>query len=289
MYLFLALVLLVVPMQALAAELGTGAAVSPTYTEHSVKAGQRISGKLTVKNDGTELSEYTTSAGGATIKNEEYERNYANTPNPEQLESWVQFEKTTFTLKPQERTNIGYTITVPQNAAPGTHYAALFVSTKGKPNSIGIASIKRVGSHLYVTVDGVLERVGKLDSFNAKMWQNGAPVEASVRMVNTGNVHYFADVKYVITDFFGNEKYRFNNNLVVLPNAPRRIALTWDKAPAFGFFKLGGTVHYFDKTEKLPTRHVLVLSSTAFLLMLLAVGALGAYAYFSRPKNVRRR
>lgn len=277
------------PVLAAEGDIGNGALVSPTQTEFSAKAGDQVSGKLLVNNEGTIVSDYRMSAESASIKNEDYERDFEKTTNPEKISTWVSFDKPTFRLEPGEKTNVYYTISIPKNAAPGTHFGTLFVSTTSSPNRAGISSQKKVGSHVFVAVQGQVERGGRIESFTAKLWQTGAPLESYLRITNTGNVHFFADTNFVVTDIFGNAKYKFSNNLVVLPETTRRIPLQWEKAPSFGLFKLSGTVKFLDKEQPIPPRYVLVLSPLAFLLTLLAVVTLVTVAILTRPKNVKRK
>lgn len=245
--------------------------LSPAVTRPELTAGEQVRGKLTVINDGSVEYDFVLYARPFSVKGEQYDPNYTEVNERTEAYQWVQFDKTRFTLAPGDRIEAGYTVTVPPRAAPGGHYAVLFAETQPPADGSNIARKKRVGSLLYMTVEGDIERAGKVASWNAAMWQTADDLTSTLRIENSGNVHFQADVKANYTNLFGKKRFELNQELLVLPGTTRRVPINWENPPAFGIFKAGGTVSFLDKTETLPTKWVVYISKPVLIGVAVAV------------------
>lgn len=91
-----------------------------------------------------------------------------NQTNPEySLSNWIKIEDENVTLAPKESREIYFNVSVPKNAEPGWHYAAVFFSP-GTPAWAQVAVVQRLWVLVLVNVPGEVKIEGNLKSF--KIW-----------------------------------------------------------------------------------------------------------------------
>lgn len=260
--------------------------LSPAVTKPTLDSGQVISKELTVFNDGNEGYTFLVSAGPFSVKDEKYDPDYTTVNASNEAYRWVQFSKTSYFLKPWQSVKVPYTVTVPSNAAPGGHYAVLFAETQPpKPNDGSVARKKRVGSLVYMTVNGDIQLKGKVESWSAQLWQKDSPLTSDVRISNSGNTHFQTDINVVYKDLFNRDKFTLNQPTLILPGTTRRIPINWQNPPAFGIFKVSGQVKMLDKTEQLPQKYVVY---TPYWLIYAALGLVAVALVLIVTKKVRK-
>lgn len=250
--------------------------MSPAVTRPKLDAAQTISKDLTIFNDGNQAYTFLVSAAPFSVKDEQYNPDYVTVNKNTKAYQWVQFSKTSFELKPGKSVKVPYTITVPADAAPGGHYAVLFAETQppvGSGNSV--TRKKRVGSLLYMTVNGDIKMSGKVDSWTTKFWQNKAPITSDLRIENTGNTHFQTDLSVSYSDIFGNKKFTLNQQALILPGTIRKLPIDWQNPPTFGIFKTSGEVKILGHTEQLPQKYIVYVPNwilyVALALIVIAI------------------
>ena len=77
-----------------------------------------------------------------------------------------------------------------------------------------------------------------------------------------------------VKDVLGRTKFTSTTQKEILPQTIRNIKVNWPQTPAIGLVKVGGSVQYLGHTHYLPSRWVLVMSSTARLIVALLVALL---------------
>ena len=106
--------------------------------------------------------------------------------------SWIKFENQTFTARPQEWTNIPFTINVPQDAAYGYYYTINFTQVdpnKSEATGASLTGAVAVPILLNVRKDGA-KAEAKLVKFAPDSFINETlPVDFTVVIENTGNIH----------------------------------------------------------------------------------------------------
>lgn len=252
---------LIIPIHAAMADDQDGERItlSPAVSRPALEAGQTISGKLTVINDGTSDYTFRLYARPFSVTGEQYDPNYTEVNERTQAYQWVQFDRTEAQLAAEERIEVAYTVSVPENAAPGGHYAVLFAETQPpQGENENVVRKKRVGSLLYMTVAGEFISSGSLLDLETDLLQTKRPVTAGIRIQNDGNVHFPAMVNAHYSTIFGNKRFELNQESLILPGTTRRIPIVWENTPYFGIFKTGGSVDFLDRTEELPTRWVIL-------------------------------
>jgi hypothetical protein len=245
--------------------------LSPALSKPALDAGQTYKNIMTVINNGTTDYSFVVYARPYSVTGEQYDPNYTEVNPQTEAYRWVQFEKTDYELRPGERVQVPYTVNVPEDAAAGGHYAVLFAETQPpKDSGSSVIRKKRVGLLLYMTVSGATKQAGSLKSWEVPTWQTHRPVTSTVRIQNTGNVHFPAMLHVQYDPLLG-KGFQANKELLILPGTTRRIPIEWSTAPAFGIFKASGTVDYLSKTDVLPTKYIILLPTALLLVPLVVV------------------
>ncbi len=262
--------------------------LSPAIARPELAAGQKAKGKLTIINDGTVPYTFLLYARPFSVSNEAYEPNYTEVNERTEAYQWVEFARTKISLKAGQRVEVSYTVTVPDDAAPGGHYSVLFAETQPPEEDSSVARKKRVGSLLYMTIAGDIIEKGSLASWDVETLQTKQPVSSSIRVENTGNVHFQSDISVTYTSIFGKKQYENNQQVLVLPGTTRRVVFDWDSAPYFGIYKASGTVSLLDGTEELEQQWI-ILFPTSLMRILAGLAAAGFLWFVVKPQAQKRR
>ncbi|MEU7870094.1 DUF916 domain-containing protein [Dactylosporangium sp. NPDC049140] len=114
---------------------------------------------------------------------------------PRDIGSWVTMQKTSVTLKPNERAIEPFTLTVPATATPGDHTGGILGSIGVEESSANgpVKVDRRLGVPMYLRVAGPLNPGIAVDSVSASYHGTANPVgggstDVTVTVHNTGNV-----------------------------------------------------------------------------------------------------
>ena len=162
---------------------------------------------------------------------------------------WIKPEVTDINLNHGDRLSLSVTITVPQNASAGSHYAAVFVSVNsqnpnGDKNNVQLVS--RAGLLILINVAGQNMEAGQLTEFKTdKVFYKNGPVEFSTVFQNNGNVYEKATAEISITNILGAEVGHVTvPDWVVISNSSRRQTAQWPNKWLFGRYTAHITVFY---------------------------------------------
>lgn len=261
--------------------------LSPSSTTLKLDAGEIGSGTMKIKNDGDVAYGFSVYARPYGVTNELYEPDFTNQQSNAGVYKWIQFDQTKYQIQPGETIEVQYTLRVPVDAAPGGHYGVLFAETDERGlEGTGVARKKRVGNLLYVTVNGSYKTSGTFKEFILPFWQTSAPVVSSVRVENTGNVDFRAKVSTTAKDLFGQTKYSYTGDPIVLPDTTRLMEMKWEAAPNFGFFKVSQVVEFLGQKHQ-NSGYVLIAPRWAPVVLIVILSAGAAYAVLRRRTNRR--
>lgn len=256
--------------------------LSPSSTTLELAAGETKQGTMKVINDGDVTYGFSVYARPYSVFNEQYQPDFTKQYSNTDVYKWVQFDQTSYQIEPGQSIVVAYTIRVPTNATPGGHYGVLFAETDERGlEGTGVARKKRVGNLLYVTVTGEYKTSGELKEFILPFWQTIAPMTSSARVENTGNADFKAQVTTTAKDVFGQTKFRYTGDPIVLPQTTRLIEMKWDAAPNFGFFKVEQTVSFLDQKHQ-NSSFVLIAPKWAPVVVLILIAAGASYALLQR-------
>ena len=240
----LCLILLVLPCAALAQEKSQGLTVSPTTEELSLQPGSRVEATVKVSNPTNRVIEVYPLAMNFTARGETGEPAFYPAQDTEKkfsLADWVQYDQTKIALTPEQVTEWKYKIAVPVDAEPGGHYGVVFFATKPPAefltpkqkvdiSKIGIASM--VGTLVLVVVPGAVVESGSIAEFTAPSLMLKPPVNFTVRLENTGNVHFKPKGIITAKNTWGSGQSSVSLNPTggnILPASTRRFEVKWGR------------------------------------------------------------
>lgn len=258
-----------------------GLLISPATQSISLKNGEVYAGKMTVRNGSDNDMPVKMSTGSYTIKDNNYDSPLYDSPSKYSLMGgWIKLDKTSFTLKPKESTEVNYIIITPNDPPSGTQYATIFASTEpAKQTTSGISAVSRVGMVINAKMaDGkTIEKASVVDEKIAG-YQPTSPLKASFRIKNDGNVG--TDVKYQMTvksAINGKEVYKAAaKSASVYPESARSYTQEWDGV-GIGFYNVEQKVTVNGK-DHVTTKLVTAVPIWIILLIVVAIAALIAYA-----------
>ncbi len=182
---------------------------------------------------------------------------------PYSIRDYISFPENSITLDLGERARIPVTIKIPQDAEPGGLYGSVLVSTdrtsESGPNGSRTPIMARIGSLFFVTIDGAVERSGKLTGIAAidgKSWYEKGPINLGISYENTGSVHLNPYGELSIRNMFGEEVgFVELEPWFVLPKSLRTREVAWDREFLFGRYVITARVNrgYDDVVDEMST------------------------------------
>jgi hypothetical protein len=258
--------------------------ISPGSKRYELKQGELRTDSLRVVNDGAGAFEFAVYTRPYSVNDEAYVPDFTAEPKNADAYKWIKFDKTSFELEPGESTDVEYTIRVPANATPGGHYGVLFAETQPTEDGSAVVRKKRVGSIMYITVDGNVTTGGQSLGTTVPFLQFTPPLQASERVRNTGNTDFTVTSDIEVADVFGAVKHKATRESVVLPNSTRKIESNWTSPAWMGLYKVTMTTKFLDKTET-KSNHVLLVPVWVYATLGLLIGARVLYAVAHRKKK----
>lgn len=167
------------------------------------------------------------------------EKNSFSLPPTASLASWIKISNEPIVVPTEKSMDIPFSVSVPSDAQPGGHYAAILIGTAplaGAPSGSVIKISSAVSSLFFARVKGdILEEGNIREFFTKKIFYQQPDVEFVLRFENSGNVHLLPQGEIVIYDMWGKEKGRIpiNQNSDsfgnVLPRSVRKFNFLWQR------------------------------------------------------------
>lgn len=251
-----------------------GIGISPTKLVIDGDPGEKLTGQFTVLNSGDEVIKYRVYVNDLNVKNEDYEKIFEPLPGITSPVTWFSVPEGERTLAAGAQEKLDYSITVPFNAAPRGYSAVIFAETaEPEIDTTGIARLKRVGSLVYLTVNGDTTQKGELLSFDTAMWQKHLPIVPSIRIQNAGTTHFEVDGEVRLKNVFGKEVDKASVTGTLLPQTIRNFKPELSPERSVGLYKVEGEVKFLDQTESLKSGWILV-APPLWIALVLAVIAI---------------
>lgn len=218
------------------------------------------------------------------------------------LAEWITIEDSERLIPAEQTVSIPFSINVPEDAAPGGHFAAILIGTRSFDGVAGAAQVETsqvVTALVFLRVAGDIKESGQIRDFTtSRHISEGPTMDFSIRFENTGNVHLQPQGDITITNMWGkergvlpiNQNSQFGN---VLPESIRKYTFTWSGDWSFadiGRYKAVATLAYGDQTRKFAdsTTTFWVLPWRALLLALAIVGGLGWFIVWGIKLYIKR-
>lgn len=205
--------------------------ISPPRVELRGNPGEVVKQEVVLTNDTKNTQIFYTSFANFEAQGETGAPAFVE--SRDDLDTWIQTESTV-ALKAGESRIVPISITIPNNAEPGGHFAAIFwgttpPSTQGATLSIGA----KVGMLILLSVNGEVREAGGLVSFSTvgkKFWYKTLPVSFEYRFRNDGGdrVKPTGTIRIRNTVFLPTKKLNANeSNGNVLPGSTRKFTTDW--------------------------------------------------------------
>ena len=181
------------------------------------------------------------------------------------LAAWMEVPSEAITIPSGETVSVPVTISVPDDAPPGGHYAAVLIGTQ-PPEQRGDTAVRTaqvISSLFLVRIAGDIEEAGTIRSFAGTTNITQTPsMDFSLRFENQGNVHLRPQGEIQITNMWGkergvipiNHKTHFGN---VLPESIREFTFSWEGESVwldFGRYTAQATLGYGVNSRQFVTR-----------------------------------
>ena len=221
----------------LAQEQGAGLTMSPADIDpgESLEPGSSSEYTVTVKNLNPTEQTFFLSVKNISDVSSEGTPIFAE-PNAEktgmELADWLALQTTQITLPPGVSERVTFTINIPQDATPGSHFGSLFFSVDPPEiENSGAAVGYRVGNIIHIRVAGEVDESANIRQFSTDRYFNGSKnVSFSTRIENTGNVLVRPTGPVEIKNMLGQkvDTFVFNETKnAVFPKKIREYTFTW--------------------------------------------------------------
>lgn len=278
-------------------------AISPFLIDAVVKPGESQTQSITVSNVtnaplpiALSINDFVPSGEHGSVRF--LESNEQSNPTFS-LASWITITtQPEFTIPPKGETKVEFTITVPAEAEPGTHYGGLLFSARGTEAPItGTTIIRKLGA-LVLVATGKTKLSGKIEQFNtSKSFYTSPNLAFASVFNNTGNVHLAPKGQIAIRNVFGRvigESYPNKDGQFVLPHTARGFASTFSRSWLFGRYSAELTYSFGNpRLEAKAVAHFWVfplvpLATGLAILLLLFVIILGYNRWIRQRANKHR-
>jgi hypothetical protein len=261
--------------------------MTPTSVSPITNPGSIYHGSFQVIDKGKTGYKFLVYATPYRVSGEDYTPDFTILPTAPNISSWLNFSAPGGYINPGQTITINYIVSVPENTQPGGYYAAAFAETQYPQVANSVTLNERVGELFYIQVAGSVVKNGELLTWQSNFFQK-PPLTSTIRLQNDGSINYPVTIQYSVRDILGHTKYSLYTVKELLPQTIRRVTVSWNKTPSIGLFKVTGSVSFLKQHKTLPTKWVLVMSSTVRLIMI-SVLVLVALLIVILPKYLSRR
>lgn len=222
-----------------------GLQISPLTFKFDIKTAEvKDDNKVFIKNNNPEAINYTLEVENFSKVSDEGAPSFSGLETQEgvtTLADWITFSsQKEGILQPGEEKEVDFSVSVPNGAEPGGHYAAIFVKeVKKTPEGkveIGISS--RVGTLLLVSVPGETKKDARLFDFSFPKFVWKGPINFSMKVENTGSIHYDSKGAISIKPLLGTTATVDMGTHTIIPKNVRNFEGTWNKKFPFGRYTL---------------------------------------------------
>ncbi|MFH1601464.1 MAG: hypothetical protein ABIB61_00725 [Candidatus Shapirobacteria bacterium] len=286
--------LLLQPSQAGAAQLIKLTAIPPRL-EISANPGDVVVDQLKVRNEGD-------SQLGIELKIQDFIVNdKEGTPLPVEegladqyaASLWITVSPQKFLLNPGETKVLDFVAVVPEDAAPGGHYAVIFYAPAGESLEANesVSSIEpNVGSLIYLTIAGDTKEDARVSLFSTPKFQEYGPVNIDTEIYNLSDIHIRPMGSIKITNWLGQHNQTLKlEEQNIFPTTIRAFENIWNQKWGFGKYKVQLEAGYGNQGKTLiattffwiiPWRAMTIALLIIVLIVLLII-------YFKKPKELK--
>jgi hypothetical protein len=225
----------------------SGIQISPLSYNFEINPGGTLDAKIILKNLNPDDLNYVAEVEGFTQTSDEGAPSFTSDIDPNtvtSIKSWFTFGVDgKGTILPGMEKEIAFTVTVPKDAEPGGHYAAVFgrqvKDLAVGSNEVGVTS--RVGTLVLISVPGKVTNGAEIIEFIAPKYVWSGPMSFSMKVKNTGSVHYDAIGSFLVEPLLSKASNFELAKHTILPGGTRNFQKNWPSKYPFGYFKVTPT------------------------------------------------
>lgn len=182
--------------------------ISPPKTEYTVNAGDTVQGYQEVTNNSDEPLQFVLETQDFVVLDNYGTPTMVTSPTyPKRFsaKSWLTLSPETFILAPHVKQTISYAISVPDDASPGGHYAAIIYKPQIlQPTQQGAVVHTSIASLFLISVSGVVEENATTQLTTDNLFQEFGPIHLLLRITNNGDNHIKPTGSITFYSMFGN-------------------------------------------------------------------------------------
>ena len=253
--------------------------LTPAARELSADPGGSVKSYVTVVNQNDTNLTVELSTAPYSVKGLEYTPDFLPLAGTTDASKWLSLGVSGVqTIGPRRTLDVPVTLNVPESTAPGGYYGVLFaVSKPSGIASTGVVTQARLGSIVYITVNGESKQQAGVSGEGIGWFHRSGDIPLSVIATNYGGVHFNAEVKTSIKNIIGREVYRDSQQRYVLPQTKRRITTDWRSDSIIGLFRVERSVRLPDREVSLPTEWCVVIHPLVGIGCILSISGMIGY------------
>ena len=238
-YLFVAFSLLLVGTR-VHAEDSKAFSISPPNFEISASPGDVIKNTIKLENLSDSLLTLTVKGENFIAYGEGGQVNLTEEDSTYSINKWLSFSKTEFNIESHKTYLFEFTLNVPQNAEPGSHYGAVVFANSSPTTETGSVAkvIQEIGALVLIRIPGQISEEANLLSFSPETpYFTDPKVKLNALAENVGGIHIKMTPYINIYDLFGNKVKTIEaDSHNILPGSKRLFTGESD-FEGFGYFR----------------------------------------------------
>ena len=187
--------------------------ISPLRQAVSIEPGAKKTVTVEIKNGSQKRKKFKAEVRPFTIDQEGQIRYTGE----DKATNWLIYNKNPFTLQPNKSKEVSFTVNVPNQAKPKSHYLVLFIKEVDVQQNFSASA--GAGSLLFLHVAGTRTEKIKLNNFSSfKDFYFSKPAEVTLQLKNKGSIHVIPAGQISLLDgekLIDRKKINSNEDLVL--------------------------------------------------------------------------
>lgn len=226
-----------------------GIQISPINYAYEISPGNSVNAQFIISNVTDQPMNYVLETENFSNVSDDGAPSFGGVDEPElgvtTLKDWITIPLADRegVIAPGDKKMIQFAIDIPVGADPGGHYAALFAKQITKtPEGKSVLGVQnRVGALILVTVPGTVTNTAEITNFTYTKFFWKDPAEFTMKVKNTGTLHYDSTAKVTLTSLLGKKTEIDLGKHTIIPNFSRDYATKWGNKYPFGYYKINAT------------------------------------------------
>lgn len=237
------------------AETSRSFSISPPSFEISASPGDILTNTIKITNLADDPISLTVKGENFVAYGQGGQVNLTEEDSTYSINRWLVFKSNSFTVPAHETYLFDFTLQIPQNAEPGSHYGAVVFANNPlvAQTGSGATVVQEVGALVLIRIPGDVNEDASIVSFAPETQAFQDPrIKLNTLVENTGGVHFKTTPFITIYDIFGNKvKTVEGTGKNILPGSQRLFDEQFD-FDGFGYYKATVTM-YYSSGEKILT------------------------------------